>query len=365
MAFTQSIGSLVLGLAADSGSATSTADLNAAWVYGTSGPCWFVRFTALKSQTNANLTIYAYCTSLTGAATFKCELRSGPVSPDDPDRPHSSAAVISTSGDVSPTANRWATFSLTGVTLTEGATYFAIVYNSSADPTATYGKFQYRGAADSASGLSNIGNQAYFTVGTATTGFTADATATSAPGTAVVTYADGAPQGWPYVIADSAHAGNQNDRGNRLRFDEQVLLHGILTAFVNSGITGLEINSGAVNIKTVAVDYGAANRAGGTTFDPVTLDKDTDYDFVFTYSGNSTHGQIYTMGETSANLPADVLACRPSGNGGYVDGATPGSYTLDTSKIFSMYLLLCGPVAQTGGAGGLLTHPGMSGGMRG
>jgi hypothetical protein len=117
----------------------------------------------------------------------------------------------------------------------------------------------------------------------------------------------------------------------------------------NNDLTGFEINkaSGGDNIVTTALDRYARATAGATRFTPATLTGGLAYDCVLTKAGTTTFTVAY-MGETTGNLPADVLACRVSG-AALVTGGTPGSYTADTTRIYPMALILDNNPAQAGG----------------
>jgi hypothetical protein len=64
--------------------------------------------------------------------------------------------------------------------------------------------------------------------------------------------------------------------------------------------------------------------------DPIKLAGGTYYDFVFQKSGGVMSGQVATIPGTP---PADVLACKPPNVVGFVEGGTPGSFTLDANAI--------------------------------
>ncbi len=184
-----------------------------------------------------------------------------------------------------------------------------------------------------------------------TDGWTGDGTSTNTTGvgSAVIKFADGMIIGWPYV-SSAAHASNANDRGVRIQFSEDMTTHGMMFQGFSSAISGFEINaaSGGANQKTVAADYTVKNRIAGVLFDPVTLTGGTSYDFVRTFSTSTSTGTLYTMGEAEGSLPADVLACRFQGCAS-LTGATPGSYTADTSQLPRFSILLDDNPAIAGG----------------
>jgi hypothetical protein len=156
--------------------------------------------------------------------------------------------------------------------------------------------------------------------------------------------------GMPYV-ATSAHANNSNDRGIRVQFSEDVVVSGIFVMSTSSGLSAATIyTTGGSTVVTSAGDAGIEQRSMCYRFAPTTLTGGTAYDVVAELAANSTMGTYYTMGELEADVPADVLACRIASMAS-VDGATPGSYTVDTSQITLMGLLIDDHPAIAGGGG--------------
>ena len=353
-----SAASLVIA-SVDTGTKTSL-QIDSAWVYETSGEAVVLVFTSPVAQTNATFTAYFYCTAITGSPTFKVEVRNSATGAGDPDRPEAGGAVLGTTSDVVPVAARWSTFTISSLTLAAGAAYFVVLFNSHASPTTNHATFTHRGSLDSFSG----GATNFFAI--FKTGTTADGIATdpsfNAGACAVIKFSDGSLVGNPYVDS-AAHANNSNDRGVRISFPYDVWVSGFGALFaVSTNISGFEINDSAGNnVVTVASDPYAESRGQTARFASVRLTANTLYDFVVTFAANATTGTVYSMGETSGNLPADVLACRPP-NHAYVDGATPGSYTVDTTSTMLFYVVIDTLPAATSN---MMVHPGMLGGMRG
>ncbi len=351
---------------------TGTADfaLDSAFVYETSDDVWFVRFVSPVTQTNAALTLNVYCVSVVGSPTdVRMSVYNGPGLADDKDRPEAGGAALATSGavDFSATGGTWVTLSVASVSLVVNQTYYVLLDNRTASPASHYPTVRYKGVsafqADSSVGGSLLN---CFRTGTSTDGFATDPSllAPYSP-SAVVTFGDGSLVGNPYVVNES-HAANTNYRGCRFLFTEDVVLSGAVMSGASGGTWAFHIHeTDGTSILTTA-NLGQYNRQFGllSRFVPQTLTGGTSYDLTFKVTTNSSLGALRYMGEASGSLPADVLACRP-GSISYVDGATPGSFAVDTARMMAMGLIFDDNPAIAGGAGGLLTHPGMAGGMRG
>lgn len=338
----------------DDGTPTNSINIDSALTVGTSGEAWFVRLQALRGQSSATLTLYAYCTAVTGTPDFNLEVYSTSA-----DAQRAAATAISSAPNtVNPTANTWDAYTCT-VSLTQDVQYFFCLANRSGDPTTNHAAFRTRGALDAVLVVlvANLVNRV-FVVGTTTDGFTTDPTLLDVQPACVIKYSDGTLQGNPYVVDDSAHASNQNNRGNRYTFTEDVSICGIMSGILGaSAVDEYRIDTSAgVSVKTIASSFGGEENSGMGLCDPTTLSGGTTYDVTVGYASNSTTGTIYTMGETEGNVPTDVLACRPFSIA-YVDGATPGSYTADTSKVMLASGLLVGdfPAISAGGSGFLIT----------
>lgn len=350
-----------LNVGVDVGSASSTPNIDTAFVAGTSGDAFFVRLFMPEALSAGTVTLYAYVPTVTGTPDFQLAIYA--TSGADLDRIDAASNLASSPSTLSlSTADNgtWVALTCTA-TLSANVNYFLVVENKSGVPGSNYAVFQYRSALDGWGPI--LASQvAAFVTGYTLDGFSTDPTVNSTLGLAVVKLGSGIPIGLSYV-ASEAHASNANDRGTRVKFTEDVVVSGVgPVPAANSGAQdGLEINT-AAGANVVSVTTNAVNESRQIVrFAPTTLSGGTSYDIVSTFASASTIGAIYNMGEIEANVPADVLACKPAWIEGYVDGATPGSYTLDTSKICALGLLVDDFPAIAGGGGGLLTHPGMSG----
>lgn len=326
----------------DDGLATNSANIDSAYVFETSGDAFVVRFQAPTPQTSDTLSVYLYCSAVTGTPDFSMDVRNA-ASSGDAQRPAAGGSVISSSpntvtlgaGDV----NTWVGPFTCTVSLTRDAGYFCIIKNTSADPVNNHAAFRYRAALDSFNFMASTPLLQMFGAGFTTDGMTSDPTmsfASGSGGAAVAKFADGTLIGNPYVSDDSAHANNQNDRGNQFTFTEDVEVVGVFGGSSVSQMSHLEINksSDGTNVVQIATTY--FSETGGSAAGwcaPVTIPGGVAHDYVSVFGSNSTIGSAYTMGEALANVPADVLACRPF-SCAYVDGATPGPYTtVDPSRI--------------------------------
>lgn len=344
MAYEMSL-SFAASMAMSSGSKTAY-DLNAAFTMNSSGTkAVFYRFVSPVSLSSGTVVAYFFVSGGLGSPTdVRAAVWSACQAGEDIDNPNTGGAAIATSGAVDCSAfvstPGWATFTITGVSMTAGLAYYVILDNRTGTPASHYPSVVYRAAACFHS-MSNADNSTYlFQSGYTGDGFTAAAPTISSNAAGVVKIGS-AIFGNPWVDAGGAHASNANDRGNRYTFKEDVVVSGIV-GIADTNLSGFEINnaSSGANLVTAGVATGDIYRqqkGGVCRFSPVTLSAGVAYDVVMTAGASDTFGTIYYMGEASP--PADVAACRCV-NIGYVDGDTPGSYTLDTTKVMRMNLII-------------------------
>ncbi len=355
MAFGYSRGLAIFVGSGDAGSVTSTAAIDGAFVYETSGDAFGIRFIAPVSQSSATLTVYAFLTAVTGTPDFQVEVRNGYDGAGDIDRPDAGGSNIGTGSSTvsSPSANTWLTFTVT-CSLTVGDLYWVLVKNTHGTPASNHGTFAYRGALDSFTLGSTVAQSTFFATGFTSDGFATDPTINSnGPGSAVLKFGDGSLLGFPFV-ASSAHANNSNNRGTRFLFTEDVVVSGVQLGFAASTLSGVAIYQGGNTIVTETGDpssIASATARTGYRFAPVTLTGGVAYDVVGTFSGNSTAGTFYTMGQAEGSVPTDVKACLPSCFVGSVDSAT-SSFTPDTSQLQLVSLLIDDNPASAGGGAG-------------
>lgn len=350
----------------DTGTVTSL-QVDTTYTAGSAGEAVGVQFVAPVSQTSATLAFYIYCTATTGSPTFKMEVRT--QSGSNANQPNTSpGGLLATSDDVTPVAGRWVKFTVT-VSLTRGETYWVIIYNSHATPASNHATLTHRGSLDyvgqnagSGTGSASTFCRSYST----TNGFSTNPSFNTGTSGVLVFNETGTKTllGNPYV-ATVSHASNTNHRGSRFRVPAKITISGIQVLLAaNTNIASYRIYNGSTAVVNETATFYGKSLLAGARFAEVDLQPGVDYDVVATFSANTTTGTIYDMGDNAAggaNLPADVLACRPPGLA-YVDGTTPGSYTARTDQVMLFWLLIDDAPAASGG---MLVHPGMLGGARG
>lgn len=320
----------------------TTLALSANFVNATSGTATSMRFISPVTQSSGALAVYAFMTTKSGSPTaITAAIFAGPSGAMDDDRPDTGAALATAAVDVSAqTNNTWTTFSLTGVSLTAGATYWIVIYNATGTPASNNATYMTRG-------WNGIPGAARFPAYNTTDGFTTDPAVVSAAADAVIVlkFDDNSLLGSPYAVSN-AHANNAVDRGNRYRFDAAVQVVGIYHGLAATTITAFKVYQGASEIGSVTLDKSEINNNGVVYFDsPVTMSAATDYDVVGKYSGNTTVGARIDGGSSA---PADVVSCYPA-TVSFVDGATPGSYT-EQNGFTSIMLIVNNFPAAAGGA---------------
>lgn len=335
--------------------AATTSQLDSAFTYETDGDVAVIRFIAPVAQSNGTLDVYVPLNAaVTGnPSDVRCAIYASAGAAEDPDRPDAGGSALATSGAVNLTgfaANTWATFALTGVSLTQGATYYLLIDNRTATPASNYPVFRLTGVLNLATWQTTAG-RFWMVVGTSANGITTDPTYVSNPCVAVIAFGDGTTiMGFPAVLA-SAHASNTNDRGCRVQFSEDVVISGVLLNSTLTSCNGLKIYAATGGSALVSVTPDVAQLQNPAfRFDPLTLTGGVSYDIVFAFSGNSTSVTKYTTG--AGTIPDDVAACFPAWYLGAVDGTTPGSYALDATAFVPMALLLDNNPAIAGGSGG-------------
>lgn len=350
MAYEWSRGLALLLGATDVGASSSTPNLDANFVFETSGDVWWVRFSAPVGQSAATITVYVYVTGVTGTPDFQLEVRSGYSGTGDVDRPATGGSNLATSpstltlgaGDI----QTWVALTAT-VSLTEGNGYYVIVKNTHNTPASNHATFALRSLLDTyaSTGL-------YPVTGYSLDGFATDPTTSPNSGVVVVKFADGTLLGNPYV-SSSNHANNANDRGNRITLNADVVVSGIVRGTSSAALSASTIYTTAgVSVVSAAGDaFAKQGSAGSYRFAPTKLSGGTTYDFVHKFASSTTACTVLSMGEVEADVPADVLACRPWSIA-FVDGATPGSYTVDTSKLVALMALIvddfpAGPIGRS------------------
>lgn len=343
--FSRLLHSRVIGFVGNT--TATTFSLDAAYVHYTSGKAMALGLIAPVTQSNGTLTVYLYCSAVTGAPTdVRCALYDGPSGSMDADRPTSNAATATSAAvDCSASAGHWVEFSLTGVSLTVGQTYYLIFDNRTASPDANYPTFQLRSVVPGGTWVNSSALQKALFSCTTTVGFSADATYAVGTPAAVVVFDGGEIIGNPFVKTDT-HASDTADRGLRFTPTENLTISGFVTELASGTIalTGkVYASTGGAALASVTADRGNSVSSGqgytGTLFRfaPITLVGGTTYDLVVSVASATALASIATMGEASP--PAAVQACVWPGLA-YVTGTTPGSYTADATKVFRMAVIV-------------------------
>ncbi len=349
----------MFGIGATDSSSPASLSLLSNFVLGVSGTAVLFRFIARESQSSINFTAHVFVDEVVEDSPGNVDdLRAtlytmDPADVDD----HDGGGAIDTIGGVDPDADEWATFEFSNVTLVAGDVYWLAIHNESADPGNNYPNVVYQspltgGGLAATSWFQNAIERAF----TTSNGWSSAPTAEFTVPPVVFKYNSGTIQGCPFVTTTS-HAANQNDRGIRMAFSEQVTVSGVLVVANSSSIEGLFVYNGASLIASITGDMLLVSRtyARWAFPAPFVVPKDTDYDFIFRFSGaTSTTPGLLTMG--GGTTPADVIACRngPAGHlWGYVDGAHDGqgSYAFDDEILPLMGLILDDNPVVAGGGG--------------
>lgn len=350
---------LMLPVGVDAGVATKALVLDSNFILGTSGDAIGIRFCSPVTQVNGALLFYAMPDDNAGAPTYIATLHDSAIAGGTPSIPKAGAVLATSDTLTDPADDTWPVFTFANVSLTAGSFYWLIIQNTHATPASNYGSWYTRGAAD-AHALGAVQYLTPLSAYTSADGFQTGTLSASGIAPVVIKFNDNSVMGFPYIVAGAAHASNTNYRGNRLTIPGSVICNGL---FLNGGVAAMNfvgIGDGAaaaVVSKTVdecGEDYGAY-------FEPTTLVAATAYDYVMGFGAASTTGTIYAMiiAGQEANVPADVLAAAPCT---YVDGAGLDSLTNTPSMILGYQVIAFQDVPAASG-GGLIRHPGMSGGL--
>src|SRR3990167_5430995 len=314
--FSRNFELLFPGGSLDSGALTGLL-LDSNFVFETSGDAIMCAFSSPVTQSSSTLTVYAYCTATpTGSPDVNVEIRNGPASADDSDRPEAGGSTIGTPGSaVSPTAEGWVTFSnITALSLTRNNIYFVIIKNTHGTPASNNLTIAYRGDLDGCSLLTSTSPGTELMRGGSTTnGFTTDPTVGAGLAPIILKFGDGTTlMGNPYVRS-MAISSNTDWRGNRITFDNDVVVSGMARV---GGSTALQtadfrIYQGATQIVAETGNRFIAQENFVTRFAATQLTKDLAYDFVYNTTAVSTVGSAYDMG--AGTIPDDVKNCRFAG----------------------------------------------------
>lgn len=336
----------------DVGTATSFT-IDSAFVFGTSGDSWGATFPG-KSQSSASLTVYVYCTAVTGTPNSSTAyIYASASGANDTDRPDAGSSPIATSGVVDASGcgtAGWLTYTFSSVSLSDSNYYWFVLTNTTGTPASNNFSVQSRGSIDSTNFSVNSLRST-----TNADGWTTDGTLIAGSAPIVIKFSDGSIIGMPYV-STTAHANNTNFRGARVNFDESVNIGGFLHNVITSTMNSFKIYQGSTEVYSFTTDPYSEAEANIVLFPSTTLTKGVDYDFVLGFASGSTAGPAYCMGNSA---PADVLAVNT--NFTYVEGATAGSFTESADCVwFGELMINNNPEISTGGGGGSQPIPNIS-----
>jgi hypothetical protein len=137
--------------------------------------------------------------------------------------------------------------------------------------------------------------------------------------------------------------------GNRLKFETDTYVSGVQTDdWYGSwiGAYGIFTTAGSL-VHGQPSTYHSETVVKCWRHDPILLAGGTYYDFVFQKSGGVMNGTVATI---PGSPPADVLACKPPNVAGFVEGGTPGAFTLDPDAIAPISII-CDSVDPPSGGG--------------
>ena len=341
----------------DSGADATSYALDSDLVYLTSGDAVAWRFIAPATTTVVN--VWAYVSGVTGTPTsptndLTCHL----CSPAVVARPGTSLA--STTGTARTSAG-WVKFTFSSPpSVTIGNLYFLVIgqgttganYHSILNRQNTSGGFgsRIRAYADA-------------------NGFASAATAYATP-VGAVKFGNGMIIGNPFTSGATSWSSGTYARGLYIPgFSTGIKLAGV-TWEPNAQTTVLKIYEGAVTTGGSAkyeltLDTYAGGGVGMAIFAPISLQANVPYRFVIVPPSNETRPRYLIAENVASGDEADFQALMPLGGCATYDNS--GSWVNYNGYADLRYplmgLLFDDTVAAAGG--GLLVHPGMSGGMRG
>ena len=338
------------------GGATSGYLVNSSYTYGSSGDAVACLFRSPVDQTSGNLTVAAYITAdSSSASTFEVEIRNAATATSSV-IPGTTVLGAAGSGiDLNGDSSSWQEFNATtGVTLTQGDYYWAIIKNSSGSPASDHATIATRAATELQA--SNVAAEYYYGGKYTSDGFATAASNQSGQAPFVIKFNDGTLLGNPYYNSESLASGTEW-RGMRLTFTSDTVVSGF-----NTTATGSAFNAG-----NWAVYNGSTAEVSGTMSymnsqsHPVFFDEsftclaNVAYDFVTKPVSSTTLGHAFWPGDASP--PTMVTDCLLEGTA-LVYGSTPGSFTVATDHLFSGAAFIeqinVGGVSKLVGTGGLV-----------
>jgi hypothetical protein len=348
-----------VGLSSSNAAQTAVA-LSNNYVYNTSGNAIGARVNLPVAKTLN--TIYYFITAHTGTPEVIFELRD--------DSANKAGTTLHASANSTPGGTGWKTFTGLSFVMTAGTKYWAIVGDN--DGATDGGATVLRSVAGNASI-----DQHFYNGFSTTDGWFSVQTSAAVVGSILFDFSDSTTMGWP-ITAQTASTNNTNRRGWNLStgLTAPTKILGMVTfATALTNASGIEAYEGATlpggttaANGTVSLYTAGAGALAGFVFDTPTAGyysapSTTAIRIVFTFSGNSTsvlHMQI------GSGATAATRRCLWGGGGFYYAGAngTTDWSNDNTDEQPFANLIIEDQIASAGG-GGLLVHPGMTGGING
>lgn len=345
----------------------TAASLNAAYSHLTSGPAVAVRYMAQSTDTIDELYLFLDGHGGTiGNITMECTIYNESATPS---RPGSTSRDVSTAAAVPAADDMWIKFTFgTPYTPTVGEILWFVAYNTAGDPATDYPQILVmtnHGLGPPTSGAASMFG--FYT----STGFSTNGTAANE--IPFVVKQGSVYWGQPFTQRANGYASGTLERGMQITPEEDVVVSGITWLSGSTTLADFRIladatapGGGAIASYNLDTDTNetTCDAIGAKVFDaPVTLTGGTTYKCTFTFDSatqNPTVMEIEDYATYSSlfdtlraydtmRLPWSVID----------DGA--GGWTIDKKWCPEMALI----VQTLPAVGGLIVHPGMSGGMRG
>ncbi len=351
----------------NSGARTATS-LNAAYVHGTSGPAVAIRFVAQTTDPIDELYIFLDTNGGTlGSITMESQI----YNENTASRAGTTSRDTSTATTMPGAVDKWIKFAFgTPYTPAIGEILWLVAYNTSASPTV-----DFPGILTSTTAFNVTPADVGYSAGYVTTnGFSGSATASvEIP---YVVKCGSNYFGNPFTQFNSSYyTNNTRQRGIVVTPTEDITYNGCYfnnatTAFNELIVYADATAPGGSAIATHDLDSNAnattSDACGASTWAAETLTGGSTYKAIMTFSSNSQLPSVWQI-EDYASYSSIFDSLRANDTlgvpwGAIDDGA--GGWTIDKAICPALALYVDDNPAQAGG-GGLLTHPGMRGGMNG
>ena len=344
--------------------------LNAAFVNAASGAAIAVRYMAMTADPIDELYVFmdAFAGTL-GNITMAAEIFNERAAL--PARPGATSRDTSTATAMPAAADQWIKFTFgTPYTPAVGEILWLVAYNTAAAPATDYPQIM-SATTGSIADPGGVGPMMGYSTAD---GFTTNGTLQ--PETPFIVKQGSSYFGQPFTQRNpSPYTSNSLERGMQITLDEDVVVVGALfdsiVAFASLRILADATAPGGAALNSYDLS-GVANQTtqdycGGLIFPtPVTLSGGTTYKVTLTFSANTQlpvglqiedYASFATMFDTLRGYDTMILSWSVLD-----DGA--GGWTINKSLVPMIKLIVQSFPAIVGG-GGMIVHPGMSGGFRG